>query len=90
MMDSLEKRRRLVRELVSRTVSGKLRWVDDGNGVFASFSNNAVSLSLRGDDYSLRLLNSEGNVVEVITDEELDLGAEEVSGKSYFEPCLSG
>ena len=24
-------------------------------------------------------------MVEVITDEELDLGAEEVSGKSYFE-----
>lgn len=68
----------LINRLRERTDQGKVSWreADRGDAFLASFSNNSVSVSQResrqgsGAEYVIRILNSWGDTIEEVGDED--------------------
>jgi hypothetical protein len=76
---SLEKPRKLMEVLVRRTRKGEIDWQESFPDMFqVSFKDNSVQLRAESDQvretvvYTVSLLNSEGEVADRFTDEDLD------------------
>ncbi|HZF13450.1 MAG TPA: hypothetical protein VFE33_32050 [Thermoanaerobaculia bacterium] len=63
----------LIRKLHERTTAGRLRWEEtaDSSVFQAAFPDYAVQISERGEDYYLRIFDSEGGLIDDIGDVEL-------------------
>jgi hypothetical protein len=89
---SLEKPRKLMEVLVRRTRAGEIDWQESFPDMFqVSFKDNSVQLRMEVDDhnervtYSVSLLNSEGEVADRFTDEDLDNDQYGTTGQRWFK-----
>lgn len=69
-----QKRKKLINELVSKTISGGISWDSTiSDNVFkVDFRRSGLKIVEDGADYSLSVINSAGIVVDSFTDNELD------------------
>jgi hypothetical protein len=89
---SLEKPRKLMEVLVRRTRAGEIDWQESFPDLFqVSFKDNSVQLRSVPDDeretvvYTVSLLNSEGEVADRFTDEDLDNDQFGTTGQRWFK-----
>jgi hypothetical protein len=89
---SLEKPRKLMEVLVRRTRAGEIDWQESIPDLFqVSFKDNSVQLRMETDDrnetvvYVVSLLNSEGEVADRFTDEDLDNDQYGKTGELWFK-----
>jgi hypothetical protein len=76
---SLEKNKRLIQLLLSKTKKGEIDWQESFQNAFqVSFKDNSVRIALDDTNdqnwvYTIFLLNASGEVADRFSDEELDL-----------------
>ncbi|MET4717415.1 hypothetical protein ABIF63_001521 [Bradyrhizobium japonicum] len=92
---SLDKPRKLIDVLLRRTKKGEIDWQESlGNDTYqVSFKDNSLQLSvgptkLQGADglaYTVSVLNSEGDVADRFTDEDLDKDEFGSIGREWYD-----
>lgn len=91
---SLEKPRKLMEAIMRRTERGELDWQEAFNDIYQiSFKDNSVQLregpselpNSDGRAYTVSLLNSEGEVADRFTDEDLDRDEFGSAGRDWYQ-----
>ena len=87
MSTELKKFSSLLRRLVLRAGEGKLQWSEGAefNTFSNSVANHTVLIGEKGQDYFLRVINSEGEIIDEFDDEYLKTSYRTVFNRSSYE-----